>query len=143
MPKIQIICTQPGIRRNGVTHPATAIYDDGHWTEQQLKAFREDKAFIVQQVTGDGLKASNEAIAAEVARLVALKADELQAGFNTAVANAVAEKLATITAASDNTIDDLGKKLDAANGTIADLQKQLEAATAAQGDGTGKTAPKK
>ncbi len=143
MSKIQIICTQPGIRRNGVQHPASAIYDEDEWTAEQLEAFRADRAFIVQPVSGPGVAASEATIATEVERRVTLKSSELQAGFNKAVSDAVAEKLATIKAASDNTIDDLGRKLDAANTTIADLQKQLEAATVSQGDGAGKSSPKK
>ncbi len=150
MSKIQIICTQPGIRRNGVKHPASAVYDDDHWTEDQLKAFRADRAFVVQEVSGDGIKLSGGDISAEVDRRLALKINELQAGFDKAVSDAVDEKLATSKANADNTIDDLGRKLaDAteklatASATIIDLQAKLDAATQSQGDAAGKATPKK
>ncbi len=143
MSKVQIICTQPGIRRNGVQHSASAIYEQGHWTTDQLKAFRADPAFIVQDVAGDGIRLSDAEISDEVQRLVTLKSAELQARFNDAVSKAAAEKLATAQAEADNAIDALGKKLTAAEATIADLQKQLETATASQGDGAGKGAAKK
>lgn len=164
MSKIQIICTQPGIRRNGMQHPAEAIYPEGRWSETELEAFRADRAFVVLQVDGDGVKATDVAIEAEVQRLVGLKLVDLQAGFDKAVKDAATEladdigvklkdalteidvlkdKLSTAQSEADNTVDQLGKKLAAAGDTISDLQKQLEAATAAQGDGTGKAAPKK
>lgn len=42
---IRIICLRPGMFRAGVQHPeALAEYPDGHFTEAQLKAIRDDKA---------------------------------------------------------------------------------------------------
>ncbi|MGN6777576.1 hypothetical protein [Rhizobium sp.] len=164
MSKIQIICTQPGIRRNGMQHPAEAIYDKARWSEKELEAFRADRAFVVLEVGSDGVKATDEAIDAEVQRLVGLKIVDLQAGFDKAVKDAAAEladdigvklrtalervqelegQLSTANSKADNTIDDLGKKLAAAGDTIADLQKQLEAATAGQSNEAGKPAAKK
>lgn len=149
MTKIQIICSKPGIRRNGAEHPAQAIYDAGHWTEKQLDAFRADPAFIVQEVTGKAVEVSSADIEQAVNARVQIERQKLQDSFNQAVADAVSEKLAETKADHDNAIDALGKKLQAAETEIATLKsaqangsenQQPDAEAGGSGDGkkTGK-----
>ncbi len=120
MSKIQIICSKPGIRRNGIEHPAQAVYDAGHWTEEQLAAFRADPAFIVQEAAGSAV--SSDDILAAVNARVEIERRKLQDSFNQAVADAVAEKLADVKANHDNAMDELGKKLKAAEEKVAALE---------------------
>lgn len=123
MSKIQIICSKPGIRRNGIEHPAQAVYDAGHWTEEQLAAFRADPAFIVQEAAGSAV--SSDDILAAVNARVEIERRKLQDSFNQAVADAVAEKLADTKAEHDNSIDALGKKLQAAEVRLGDLEAHI------------------
>lgn len=126
MSKIQIICSKPGIRRNGVEHPAQAVYDAGHWTEEQLSAFRADPAFIVQEAAGSAV--SSDDILAAVDARVEIERQKLQDSFNQAVADAVAEKLADTKAELDNAIDALGKKLKKDEEEVAMLKAAQNAA---------------
>lgn len=48
---ITIICRKPGMRRNGVSHTASATYSADHWSEKQIKTFVADPEFEV--VFGD------------------------------------------------------------------------------------------
>lgn len=126
MSKIQIICSIPGLRRNGVVHAAQATYEPGHWTEEQLEAFDADPAFIVQEVSDGGTALSGSefdaVVAAEVKRQVETIAAGMQASYNNTVTTAVNEKLADIEVAHDNAMDALGKKLKAAQDEIAALK---------------------
>lgn len=134
MSKIQIICSIPGIRRNGIEHPAQAIYDAGRWSEKQLEAFRADPAFIVQEVSDGGTALSGSefdtAVAAEVRKQVETITAGMQATFNNAVTTAVNEKLADIEVAHDNAMDALGKKLKAAEEKVAALEAAQKTAQA-------------
>lgn len=125
MSKIQIICSKPGIRRNGVEHPAQAIYEPGHWTDTELKAFRADPAFIVQEAAGSTVEVSSADIEQAVTVRVEIERQKLQLSFNQAVSDAVAEKLANTKAEHDNAIDALGKKLKAAEGRVGDLEAHI------------------
>ncbi|SOC83116.1 hypothetical protein SAMN05421890_1561 [Ensifer adhaerens] len=121
--KIQIICSSPGMRRNGVTHPASAFYDEGHWTEKQMEAFKADPAFTIREVT-DGDTGTTEAdfelrVKSEVERLSAEKANLLQAAFDQAVSDKVAEQLALIKTDYEQQISDLTKQLGTANDALA------------------------
>jgi hypothetical protein len=122
MTQIQIICSKPGIRRNGIEHPAQAIYELGRWTNKELEAFRADPAFIVQEVHGKAAEVSSAEIEQAVKARLEIDRQKLQESFNQAVADAVAEKLADTKAAHDNAIDELGKKLLAAETEIATLK---------------------
>lgn len=94
--KIQIICTRPGMRRMGVEHPATKVYDIGHWTDEQLQAFREDAAFVVQEIDDDAVVTRgpefDRAVATAVEERMLAKAGEMQAAFAAAVQDAVDER---------------------------------------------------
>lgn len=94
--KIQIICTKPGMRRNGIEHPQSASYEPGHWSDADLAAFRADPSFIVQEIEGDGSVSRgpefDAAVEAEVKKVLEAKAVELQATFSKAVADAADEK---------------------------------------------------
>jgi hypothetical protein len=141
MTKIQIICSSPGMRRNGIEHPASAFYEDGHWTEKQLAAFRADPAFVVREVDETTENTVTDVdvqlrVDSEVKRLLAIKSDELQTSFQDAVNDAVIEKTATLKGEHDTALDAIGKKLAAAETSVADLTAKLAAATKA-------TAPKK
>lgn len=123
MAKIQIICSSPGMRRNGTTHPASAFYDVGHWTETQIAAFKADPAFTVREVT-DGDTGTSEAdfdlrVKTEVERLLSEKANQLQAAFDQAVSGKVAEQLAPIKADYEQQIADLKTQLGVANAALA------------------------
>lgn len=127
--KIQIICTTPGMRRNGVKHPATAFYKEGHWTEEQLAAFKADPAFTVREV-GEGENVQTEddfqqRVNDAVQVLFEEKVAELQAAFDQAVAEKAKEKIDELQAEHDKVVVDLNVKLDAA--------------TKAAGDQAGKT----
>lgn len=116
--KIQIICTTPGMRRNGVKHPATAFYKEGHWTEEQLAAFRADPAFTVREV-GEGENVQTEddfqqRVNDAVQVLFEQKIAELQASFDQAVAEKAKEKIEELQAEHDKAVADLNAKLDAA-----------------------------
>lgn len=116
--KIQIICTTPGMRRNGVKHPATAFYKEGHWTEEQLAAFRADPAFTVREV-GEGENVQTEddfqrRVNDAVQVLVEGKIAELQTAFDQAVAEKAKEKIEELQAEHDKVVVDLTAKLDAA-----------------------------
>lgn len=72
---IQIVCTVPGLRRNGTTHASVATYPEGEWTKQQLDAFKADPAFIVTEHEGTPsagsdaqAKALEQALAAQATR---------------------------------------------------------------------------
>ena len=132
MSKIQIICSKPGIRRNGVEHPAQAVYDAGRWTDKELEAFRADPAFIVLEAA-DSTSASDDI---KLAVLVEIERKKLEAGFNKAVADAVAEKLADAKAKHDNAMDELGKKLQAAEAEIATLKSVQATGSESQQSGT-------
>ncbi len=125
MSKIQIICSKPGIRRNGVEHPAQALYEPGRWTDTELEAFRADPAFIVQKVAGSTVAVSSADIEQAVNARVEIERQKLQLSFNQAVSDAVAEKLADAKAKHDNAIDALGKKLEAAEVRVGDLEAHI------------------
>ncbi|QHW25650.1 hypothetical protein GYN07_15450 [Rhizobium leguminosarum bv. viciae 248] len=130
MTKVQIICSSPGMRRNGIVHPASAFYDADRWSETELERFDADPAFTVRVVdeTAENVKTDTDfrlAVDTEVARQVdALKAS-LEAGFANAVKDAVIEKTAQLKAEHDNAMDKAGKSLVAANDKITTLEKQL------------------
>lgn len=135
--KIQIICSSPGIRRNGIAHPASAFYDEGRWSEKELAAFDADPAFTVRSVDDamENVKSDTDfalAVEAEVDKRVKAKAAELQASFEQAVKEAVEDKTAIIKAEAEKAAEDLGNKLQAATDKIAELEKPAEkkAATA-------------
>ncbi|WP_417436586.1 hypothetical protein [Hoeflea sp.] len=129
--KIQIICSSPGIRRNGIAHPASAFYDEDRWSDEQLAAFEADPAFTIRPVDDamENVKTDTDfelAVAAEVDKRVKAKAAELQASFEQAVKEAVEDKTATIKAEADKAVEDLGKQLQAATDKIAALDKATE-----------------
>lgn len=130
MTKVQIICSSPGMRRNGIEHPASAFYDADHWTVDQLRAFDRDPAFTVREVdeAAENVMTATDfqlAVDAEVKRQVDVLKDSLQTGFANAVKDAVAEKTAELKADHDNAMDKAGKDLAAANDKIGALEKQL------------------
>lgn len=137
MSKIQIICSIPGIRRNGIEHPAQAIYEPGRWTENEIKAFEADPAFIVQEVHGKAAEVSSADIENALAARVEIERQKLQASFNQAVADAVAEKLADAKAEHDNAMDVLGKKLKAAEDKVAVLEAAHMQASASESHQSG------
>lgn len=98
MSKIQIICSSPGLRRNGIEHQASAVYDEGRWTEKQLDVFRADPAFIVQQVAADGGVGLSgldfdEAVNKKVAEKIEALSSALQSSFEVAVADKARERI--------------------------------------------------
>jgi hypothetical protein len=122
--KIQIICTAPGMRRNGVKHPASAFYDEGRWTDEQLAAFRADPAFTVRAVgDGENVKTDDDfgqLVRAAVESRLQVKIDELQAAFDQAVADKAKEKIEELQAEHDKVVVDLNAKLDAATKAAGD-----------------------
>lgn len=133
MSKVQIICSSPGLRRNGAEHPASAFYDEGHWTKTQLEAFDGDPAFTVRLVDDEAENVKTDvdfrlAVDAEVSRKLGSKMLDLHASFSKAVEDAVVEKTATIKADADNAVDAIGKQLSAANEKITSLEADLAAA---------------
>ncbi len=124
--KIQIVCTSPGMRRNGVIHPASAFYDVGEWTKEQLAAFEADPAFTVRMVDEDE-NTQTEAdfdlrVHNEVQRLLNERADTLQASFDAAVAEKAKERVEKLQAEHE-------AEMTAFKTEIADLKAKLEAAT--------------
>lgn len=95
--KTQIICTRPGMRRMGVEHPASDTYDEGHWSAEQLDAFRADPAFVVQEIDENAVVTRgpefDQAVAEEVSKQVADKYMAMQLSFSTAVKDAAAENV--------------------------------------------------
>lgn len=131
--KVQIICSSPGMWRNGIPHPASEFYPADRWSEKELERFRADPAFTVREVDENTENTVSDAdfqlrVDAEVKRLADAKMLELQGKFDGAVKQATDEKTASLKADHDNAIDKLGKDLQASNDKVADLEKQLEAA---------------
>lgn len=124
--KVQIICTKPGMRRNGVAHPASEIYPVGRWSDDELEAFRADPAFVVREIAdGENTQTADDfelRVENEVKRRLEAKQIELQTGFEAAVKDAARERV------------------DAAEGKIAALQAKLDAAPVSAPDEGG--APK-
>jgi rRNA maturation endonuclease Nob1 len=94
---IQIICTSPGMRRNGQRHPASAFYPADHWDGEQMAAFARDPNFVVREVE-DSENTQTDAdfemrVAAEVDKRVAEKEDALARAFDGAVSDKVAERI--------------------------------------------------
>lgn len=100
--KVTIICRNPGMYRNGVPHPARAVYEPGHWTSEQLQNFRDDPAFEV--VEGEDLTenvntlaSENSALKSQVAdltsKVAAVTAERDQAQANAANWRELADKL--------------------------------------------------
>jgi hypothetical protein len=137
MSQIQIICTSPGMRRQGIVHTASAIYEEGHWTEAQLQAFKDDPSFIVQPVGQGGVQLSGDdfeaAVAARVTEQLTKVQDALQVTFETAVTEKAKERVERLQSEHATAVADLNQK-------IADLTTKLNAATKV--DGEGETAPK-
>ncbi|PDT05707.1 hypothetical protein CO666_03635 [Rhizobium chutanense] len=128
--KIQIICSSPGMWRNGVQHPASEFYPADRWSEKELERFRADPAFTVREVDEKAENTLTETdfqlrVDAEVGRQMKAKAEELQAKFDQAVKNAVEDKTAELKADHDNAMDKAGKELAAANDKVAKLEKQI------------------
>lgn len=121
---IQIICTTPGMRRNGVKHPASAFYKEGHWTNEQLAAFRADPAFTVREVgEGENVQTADDfqqRVNDAVQVLVEQKIAELQTAFDQAVAEKAKEKIDELQAGHDKVVADLNAKLDAATKAAGD-----------------------
>ncbi len=99
---IQIICTSPGMRRNGMRHPATAFYPADRWSEEQLAAFDRDPNFVVRPVEeAENVQTETDfemRVAAEVEKRVTEKEDALALVFEGAVADKVAERVAELEA---------------------------------------------
>lgn len=95
--KIQIICTKPGMRRNGIEHPQSQTYEPDRWTETELMAFRSDPSFIVQEIEGDGSLTRgpefDAAVDDAVKRLLEERVAQMQASFAQAVQDAATEKV--------------------------------------------------
>ncbi len=130
MSKVQIICSRPGMLRNGMTHQASAFYPDNHWTPAQIDAFRADPAFTVREVdeTAENVLTEDDfqiAVDAEVKRRLAELKAELEAGFHVTLADAVKEKLTENQAEYDARIDSLGQELLLANEKAAKFQTQI------------------
>ncbi|EHS51497.1 hypothetical protein PDO_1888 [Rhizobium sp. PDO1-076] len=127
MSQIQIICTSPGMRRQGIVHTASAIYEEGHWTETQLQAFKDDPSFIVQPVGAGGVQLSGDdfdsAVAAKVSEQLATLQDALQVTFDTAVAEKARERIEKIRI--DHSVE-----VDALKADIAELTAKLASAEA-------------
>lgn len=133
MTKVQIICSSPGMRRNGIVHPASEFYPVDRWSETELERFRADPAFTVREVDETAENTMTDAdfqlrVDTEVKRQVDALKDSLQAGFANDVKDAVAEKTAELKANHDNAMDALGKQLKTANEAAEDLQAKLAAA---------------
>ncbi|WP_160009780.1 hypothetical protein [Rhizobium sp. 18055] len=150
MTKIQIICSSPGMRRNGIEHAASAFYEPGFWTETQLSAFRADPAFTVREAdeaVENTLSADdfNLKLEAEVVRQVGLKTVALEKSFK----KAVDDKVAKLKGEQETALDAIGKKHASAEASVAELQAKLTAADAANAelqtklDAAEKATPKK
>lgn len=141
MSKIQIICSSPGIRRNGVVHAATAIYEAGRWTEKELQAFRDDPAFLVQDVGQGGVQLSGDdfeaAVAERVTEQVTKLQDALQVTFEAAVTEKAKERVERLQTEHAAAVATLDKQ-------IGDLTSKLAAAVKAEPEGeAGGAKPKK
>lgn len=114
MKTIQIICTSPGMRRNGMRHPASAFYPADRWGEEELAAFRRDPNFVVREVDEhENLQTDADfeiRVKAEVDAVLMVQSEALQASFAAAVADASAGKIAEL----QSKIDDLEGRLQAA-----------------------------
>lgn len=47
---IQVVCTNPGMRRCGKVHPVQAVYPAGTFSAEQLDVLRADPSFTVVEV---------------------------------------------------------------------------------------------
>lgn len=129
MTKVQIICSKPGMRRNGTEHPASAFYDAGHWTDEQLAAFDADPAFVVRLVdeTAENVMTDADfqlAVNTEVDRRIKIKVAELETGFKTAVKEEAADQ---IRAAEERAAEKIALAEKDAADKIATLQAEVTA----------------
>lgn len=102
--KIMITCIRPGMFRNGIQHPANAIYDEDRWSAAEIESFKADPAFSVVDV------AENKVTEEVAFRLMTSHADEL----------------AALEARYDQSIDEAGKAIVAAEDRINELLDQLQ-----------------
>lgn len=118
---IQIVCTVPGLRRNGVSHARVANYSVGDWTKEQLDAFKADPAFIVTEHDGDLSTAQNSAIEQ------ALQAQA--AASNAAMAEAEAKLLEsqTVIGGLEKERDDLKAALASSEAEVTRLKSEKPA----------------
>jgi len=55
MSRIRIVCSRPGYRLAGITHPAHAVYDEAAFTSDQLEVIRRDPLQVVLvDLVGEG-----------------------------------------------------------------------------------------
>lgn len=117
--KVTIICREPGMRRNGITNPAKAVYDADRWTAQELSAFRADPNFEVI----DGEVEDNATLGSEKAKVTKLQAQIAELSKSVSDLTAERDNLASEKAA-------LQDQLDQAKAAGADAAKALETVTA-------------
>lgn len=60
---IQVVCTNPGMRRCGMVHPVQAVHPDGTFSAAQLKVLRADPSFTVVEVPDSALPKGQKAAA--------------------------------------------------------------------------------
>jgi len=112
--KVTIICRNPGMYRNGVPHPARAVYEPGVWTATQLQNFRDDPAFEV--VEGEDLTENVNTLASENSALKAQVAD-------------LTSKLAAVTDERDQLLakqKDVVEHLDKSEAELLGLKETLK-----------------
>lgn len=140
--KITIICRNPGMRRAGIKHPASATYDADKFSKAELDAFRDDPAFEV--IDGEAPAATMKAALTEAKDEAKANADALEkvkGELKDSNASLEATRNELKEALGDN--DTLRTGLAARDTEIAGLKKQiadLEAANHSQKETAEKAA---
>ncbi|MBB4122919.1 hypothetical protein [Martelella radicis] len=146
--KITIICRNPGMRRAGIKHPASATYPATKFSKTELDAFRADPAFEV--IDGEAPAATTMVALAAAKDEAKANADALEKAkgeLKDSNASLEAARNELKEALADN--DTLRTDLAARQTEIEGLKKQvadLEAANQAQketAEKAAKTTPKK
>ena len=129
--KITIICRNPGMRRAGIKHPASATYPAGRWSEEQIKAFRDDPSFEV--IDGEAPDALTQSALVAARQALKEKDDALEEA-NNEVTRLKQEVAAYESASGENAlkIKELTTKvenLEAENKTLKDAAEKAPKAT--------------
>jgi len=132
--KITIICRQPGMRRAGVQHPASATYPADRWSKEQLKAFRDDASFEV--IDGEAPAATTQAALIAVREELKGKDDALKSATDE-----MASLKAELEKAQGN-LDDRTQEIEGLKKTVSERDAEIKALKEAA-EKAAKTTPKK
>ncbi|WP_319519640.1 hypothetical protein [uncultured Martelella sp.] len=131
--KITIICRNPGMRRAGIKHPASATYPATKFSKTELDAFRDDPAFEV--IDGEAPDATTTAALAAAQAEIREKSTALDKALDelrdkSATLEAVRDELKDALAGNDALQSDVAKRdaeIEGLRKQVADLETENKA----------------